>query len=190
MPISPRKIPTSLRKVTALKGLYSTWLGVLEITRPGSEALLLLKKALDSESEGLNLANCLVCLRYLYLLLIWFDFARFSLLKYWKSIDFFSFLMFFWQLVVGRPYVKWCHHKPWFDPITFTISENSNHWRENLLEVMRQNIAGWFQEAFWFLTFIANAQQCFAFTPQANFPTHNLNLQWRWRWWNQIQATF
>ena len=34
------------------------------------------------------------------------------------------------------------------------------------------------------------AQQCFAFTPQANFPTHNLNFHWRWRWWDQIQAIF
>ena len=25
-----------------------------------------------------------------------------------------------------------------------------------------------------------NAQQCFAFTHQANFPTHNLNFHWRW----------
>ena len=36
----------------------------------------------------------------------------------------------------------------------------------------RQNIA------------VDNAQQCFAFTPQANFPTR------RWRWWDWIQATF
>ena len=26
------------------------------------------------------------------------------------------------------------------------------------------------------------------FTPQANFPAHNLNFHWRW--WNQIQTTF
>ena len=35
-----------------------------------------------------------------------------------------------------------------------------------------------------------NAQQCFAFTPQANFPAHNLNFHWRWRWWDWIQAIF
>ena len=29
---------------------------------------------------------------------------------------------------------------------------------------------------------------CFAFTPQANFSTHNLNFHWRW--WDQIQAIF
>ena len=29
-----------------------------------------------------------------------------------------------------------------------------------------------------------------AFAPQANFPTHNLNFHWRWRWWDRIQATF
>ena len=36
--------------------------------------------------------------------------------------------------------------------------------------------------------FADNTQQCFAFTPQANFSAHNLNFHWRW--WNQIQATF
>ena len=44
--------------------------------------------------------------------------------------------------------------------------------------------------AFKILLFVDNAQQCFAFTPQANFPAHNLNFHWRWRWWDQIQATF
>ena len=29
-----------------------------------------------------------------------------------------------------------------------------------------------------------------AFTPQANFPVHNLNFHWRSRWWDQIQAIF
>ena len=38
--------------------------------------------------------------------------------------------------------------------------------------------------------FVDNAQQCFAFTPQANLSTHNLNFHWRWRWWDWIQATF
>jgi hypothetical protein len=32
--------------------------------------------------------------------------------------------------------------QPGFDPITFTFNENSNCWQENLLEVIRQNIAG------------------------------------------------
>ena len=36
--------------------------------------------------------------------------------------------------------------------------------------------------------FVYNTQQWFAFTPQANFPAHNLNFHWRW--WDQIQATF
>ena len=36
----------------------------------------------------------------------------------------------------------------------------------------RQNIA------------VDDAQQCFAFTPQANFPAHNLNFHWRWWVWN------
>ena len=33
-----------------------------------------------------------------------------------------------------------------------------------------------------------NAQQCFAFTSQANIPAHNLNFHWRWR--DRIQAIF
>ena len=31
---------------------------------------------------------------------------------------------------------------PGFDPITFTFNENSNYWRESLLEVIGQKIAG------------------------------------------------
>ena len=55
----------------------------------------------------------------------------------------------------------------------------SNYWREILLEVIRQIIAGWCQQTLCFQKFVDNAQQCFAFTPQANFPTHN--FQWRWK---------
>ena len=33
-------------------------------------------------------------------------------------------------------------------------------------------------------------QQTFCFTPRANFPAHNLNFHWKWRWWDWIQATF
>ena len=32
--------------------------------------------------------------------------------------------------------------------------------------------------------------KCFAFTPQANFPAHNLNFHWRWMWLGPMQATF
>ena len=28
------------------------------------------------------------------------------------------------------------------------------------------------------------------FTPQANFPAHNLNLHWRWRWWIESRLPF
>ena len=59
---------------------------------------------------------------------------------------------------------------------------------ESLLEVIRQNIAGWFQHTFCFQKFINNIQQCFAFTPQENFSAHYLNFHWRW--WDRIQATF
>ena len=61
------------------------------------------------------------------------------------------------------------------DSITFNFIENSNYWQESLLEVIRQNIAGWCQRTFCF----QNAQQYFAFTPQANFPAHNSNFHWR-----------
>ena len=62
-----------------------------------------------------------------------------------------------------------------------------NYWRRSLHEVYRQKID---QQTFCFQKFVDNAQQCFAFTPQANFPAHNLNFHWRWRWWDRIQAIF
>jgi hypothetical protein len=42
-------------------------------------------------------------------------------------------------------------------------------------------------QTFCFQKFVDNPQQCFAFTPQANFPAHNLNFHSRWRWWDGIQ---
>jgi hypothetical protein len=33
---------------------------------------------------------------------------------------------------------------------------------------------------FCFQKFVDNAQQCFTFTPQTNFPAHNLNFHLRW----------
>ena len=57
-------------------------------------------------------------------------------------------------------------------------------------KVWRQNIAGHCQQNVCIQKFVDNIQQCFAFTPQANFPTHNLNFHWKWRWWDRIQATF
>ena len=39
-----------------------------------------------------------------------------------------------------------------------------------------QNIAGYCQQTFEYKQFVDNAQQCFAFTPHANFPAHNLNF--------------
>ena len=44
----------------------------------------------------------------------------------------------------------------------------SRPW-ESLLEVIRQNIAGWCQQTFCFQKFVDNSQQCFDFTPQAKF---------------------
>ena len=60
-----------------------------------------------------------------------------------------------------------------------TFSENSNYGRETLLNVIRQNIAGWCQQ-----TFENKNKTKMSFTPQANFPAHNLNFHWRWRIWD------
>ena len=57
---------------------------------------------------------------------------------------------------------------------TFNMKINSTSYL--LFAVSRQNVA------------VDDAQQYFAFTPQANFPAHNLDFHWRW--WDQIQATF
>ena len=42
-------------------------------------------------------------------------------------------------------------------------NENSNYWQQSLLEIIRQNIAGWCQQTFEHKKFVDNAQQCFAF---------------------------
>ena len=55
---------------------------------------------------------------------------------------------------------------------------------------LQQNIAGPCKQTFQAKKFVDKAQQCFSFTPQANFLTHNLNFHWRWRWWDQNQAIF
>ena len=49
---------------------------------------------------------------------------------------------------------------------------------------------GGVKKTFCFQKFVDNTQQCFAFTTQLNFAANNLDFHWRWRWWNQIQATF
>ena len=40
------------------------------------------------------------------------------------------------------------------------------------------------------LKFVDITQQCFALLSEVIFPAHYLNFHWRWRWWDQIQATF
>ena len=65
------------------------------------------------------------------------------------------------------------------DSIPSPSVKNSNYWRESLLDVIRQNIAGWLQQTFCFQKFVDNAQPCFAFTTQVNFPSHNLNFHWK-----------
>ena len=45
-------------------------------------------------------------------------------------------------------------------------------------------------KTFEYKNFVDNAQQCFPYTPQANFPANDLDFHWRWMWWDQNQATF
>ena len=42
---------------------------------------------------------------------------------------------------------------------------------------VKKNIAGCYQQTFGYKKFVDNAQQCLAFTPQANFPRHDLNFE-------------
>ena len=54
--------------------------------------------------------------------------------------------------------IKWKKLRSWlkFDLILLTLSENSNYWWETLLEVIRQNIAGWCQQTFFSQNFVDN----------------------------------
>ena len=54
---------------------------------------------------------------------------------------------------------------------TITFSENSNYWKESLLEVIRQNIAGLCQQTFENKKFVDVTQQCFALLSQENIPS-------------------
>ena len=44
---------------------------------------------------------------------------------------------------------------------------------------VKKNIAGCCEHTFEYKKFVDNAQQCFAFTPQANFPANNMNFHGR-----------
>ena len=66
--------------------------------------------------------------------------------------------------------VKKIRRQPGFDPITFTFSDNSNYGQERCIK------ANHCQQTFEYKKFVDNAQQCFAFMPQANFPADNLNF--------------
>ena len=51
-----------------------------------------------------------------------------------------------------------------------------NNWRESLLQVERQNIAGRCHQTFENKKFVDMTQQCFVLLPQVNFPANNLNF--------------
>ena len=61
---------------------------------------------------------------------------------------------------------------------------------KSLFEVEKQNIAGHCQQTFEYKQFVDITKQGFASTLQVNFPAHNLNFHWRWRWSDWIQAIF
>ena len=46
------------------------------------------------------------------------------------------------------------------------------------------------QQTFENKKFVDITQQCLALLPQVNFPAINMNFHRRWRWWDQIQASF
>ena len=82
----------------------------------------------------------------------------------------------------------------WIKKITIRVGKVEKISEDSLDSIsspsVKIQITGWCQQTFCYQKFVYNTQQCFAFTPQANFPAHNLNFHWRWRWWDQIQATF
>ena len=51
-----------------------------------------------------------------------------------------------------------------------------NYWRESLLEVIRQNIAGCCEQTFDNKKFVDITKQGFALLPQVNYPAYNLNF--------------
>ena len=65
-----------------------------------------------------------------------------------------------------------------FDPITFTFSENSNYWRESLLEVSNKakTLLGDVNKLLKTKSLLTAPSNALPFTPQANFPAHNLNF--------------
>ena len=117
---------------------------------------------------------------------LWYQTYGLLILFYCNIFPIFQLFQEIMYNLLRRKDLSW----PGFDPITFTFSENLKNWQERLLEVIKQNIVGWCQQTFCFRKFVDNVQQCFVFTPQANFPAHNLNFHWRWRWWDRIQAIF
>ena len=52
------------------------------------------------------------------------------------------------------------------------------------------NITGHCRQNFENKKFVVITQQYFALLRQVNFPDNNLNFQWSWRWWDQIQTIF
>ena len=44
------------------------------------------------------------------------------------------------------------------------------------IQILARKVAGRYQQTLENKKFVDNAQQCIAFTPQVNFPAHNLNF--------------
>ena len=71
---------------------------------------------------------------------------------------------------------------------SFSFSENSNYWRESLLRVIRQNIAGDVNSHFVLKSFLTMPSNVLPLHLNQTFPP--IIFYWRGRWWDQIQAMF
>ena len=92
----------------------------------------------------------------------------------------YKFVLSFFGKIYGAPICLQFYLTFSFAIYTYiTFTENSNYWWKTLLEVIWQNIAGSCQQTFCTKECVNNAQQCCAFTSQANFPAHNLNFHRR-----------
>ena len=74
--------------------------------------------------------------------------------------------------------------KLFYYPIIFIFNENSTYGRKSLLEVIRQNIAGWCQQTFCFHKFVDNILQCNVLPLLLN----QTFLPIIWRWSNGIKS--
>ena len=73
------------------------------------------------------------------------------------------------------------------DPITFTFSENLIMSRKVCLRCEGKTLLGIVNKHLKTKSLLTSPRNVL---PLVNFPANNLNFHWRWRWWDQIKATF